>query len=617
LVEGAKCKLAEIRERTLGKKMSEGNFLVTPERVLLRLRQRKRCPILVIPLAVLLLLVPGFFAAPHLRNAIRGLQARRHANRAFVFINQQKWHEARDEAIAAYQLRANEPQALRALARLLSRLGQGDALTFWKNLGTITSLTREDLGEEAGVALKANDLAAAEEVVQQLLETGGGKPTPAELLLAAEVSMRRGQLDKASELAQKALTDSAATRRDQLQATIALATIVRDGGASLVGDPKQIDQRLAELAKGRDDVALGALVTLAQRVLAAPGDAKNPSVLPVEQIIQAINNHPLAKAAHKLLAVDLEISEHSDRREEIERQTIDRWKNANNEDLTVLAAWLYRLGEYQRVIDVIPLNHATQTRELFLQSVDALDALGRWGDIREILENERFPLDPVIQNMCLARCYAQQGQKQGADNNWQRAIEGAAGDLSKLLMLGDYAERNGAYTVATTAYDAAAAASPKSRAAEQGRLQVAYAIHDTKRVHALLEEFLKIWPKDAAVQNDEAYARLLLLPHDTKPDSEELKSVESLAQKLVQEEPNSLPHRTLLALALLKQNRPYSAFALYRNFTVPANAVTASTAAVHAAVLAASGQAGEAQEEFKHIHTDKLLPEERALIANL
>ncbi len=285
--------------------------------------------------------------------------------------------------------------------------------------------------------------------------------------------------------------------------------------------------------------------------------------------------------------------------------------------MAALGGWLYRHGEYQRELDAIPLERATQTRDLFLQHVDALGALGRWDEIRRILENERFPLDAVIQHMYLARCFAQQGEKNGADNNWQRAVEDAAGDVSKLLLLGDYAEKNGAQDVALTAYQAAVAVQPKSRPAQLGRLRAVYATRDTKRIHDLLSELLKIWPNDTGLLNDEAYARLLLLPSDTKPDSPELQSIETLAEKLVQDEPSSLPHRTLLALAMLKQNRPYSALAIYRGIAVPRNAISPSTVVVHAAVLAASDQPEQAKAEAEKIGTDKLLPEESALIANL
>lgn len=593
----------------------DDDFMLTPEE--LRDRKRKRRRLLLIGFLILLVLVAGYFAARPVRNSVRAWQARRHADRAFTFIDQQKWREARDEATAAYQLQPNEPQATRAVARLLSRAGQSDALGFWKNLASMTALTREDLRDEAGIALKANNVAVAEEATHLLLQNSNGKPAPSDFVLAAEVSLRKREFGQAGELAKKALNDPAATRRDQLQATLALDTVARNGGASLVGDARQIDARLVEIGAGNDDVSLEALVSLTERILNAPADEKNEPPLPPAQLIDKIDHHPLATTAHKLLAADLEISQQSEQREQIEQHVIDRWKNGNNEELAALGAWLYRHGQYQRELDAIPLERATQTRDLFLQHVDALGALNRWDDIRKILESERFPLDPVIQNMYLARCYAQQGQQEGADNNWQRAIQNAAGDLSKLLMLGDYAEKNGAQQVAATAYDAATVVSPKSRPAQLGRLRAVLATGDTKKLHAVLAELLKIWPNDTGLQNDEAYARLLLLPPDTKPDSSELKSIELLAEKLVQEEPTSLPHRTLLALALLKENRPYTALTLYQNLTVPQNAVNASTIAVHAAVLAASGQIEPAKSEAEKIRPDKLLPEERSLIANL
>src|SRR3984893_7388382 len=593
----------------------DDEFTLTPEE--LRNRKRKRRRLLLIAFLILLVLVAGFFAARPVRNSVRAWQARRHADRAFTFIDQQKWHEARDEATAAYQLQPNEPQATRAVARLLSRAGQSDALGFWKNLASMTALTRADLRDESRIALKADDIAAAEEATNLLLGKSGGKPAPSDFVLAAEVSLRKREFDQAGELAKKALNDSAATRRDQLQATLALDTVARNGGASLVGDARQIDAHLVEIGTGNDDVSLEALVSLAERILNAPADKKNEPPLPPDELIDKIDNHPLATTAHKLLAADLEISQQPEQREQIEQRAIDRWKNGSNEELAALGGWLYRHGQYQGELEAIPLERAKQTRELFLQHVDALGALNRWDDIRKILENERFPLDPVIQHMYLARCYAQQHPQQGEDNNWQRAIEDAAGDLGKLLMLGDYAEKNGAHQVAATAYDAAAAVSQKSRPAQLGRLRVVLASGDTKKLHTVLVELLKIWPNDTGLQNDEAYARLLLLPPDTKPDSSELKSIELLAEKLVHEEPTSLPHRTLLALALLKENRPYTALTLYQNLTVPQNAVNASTIAVHAAVLAASGQIDPAKSEAEKIPPHKLLPEERSLIANL
>ena len=625
--------------------MPDEDFMLTGAQRQRKRRRRRRIQISLV--ALLILGVIGFFVARPIRNAIRSWQARRHAEHAFAFIDQQKWSDARDEATAAYRLQASEPEAIRAVGRLLSRAGQGEALEFWKRLREIAPLTREDLRDEARVALRVNDTARADGAARELLETKEGGPSPTDWLIAADVHLRKHSFDQAQGLAEKVLASPKANRREQLQANIALDNIARNAGPTSSIDIAKVNERIVALSKGEDDVSLDALTFLAARAAATPTESKPP--LPVDQLIESINHHPLAKAPHQLLATDLEIAQHRDQRDEIVRRTIEHWKGGNNESLTALAAWLYRNGEQQRLVEAISLDRALQTRELFLQYVDALAALGRWDEIRRIIESERFPLDPVIEHMYLARCFQQQGQENGAENNWQRALEDAAGDLNKLLMLGEYAEKNGAERVATTAFEAAAVANPKSRQAQQGRLRIAYSARDTKRVHALLQEMLKIWPNDTAIQNDEAYIHLLLIiggttsvssqtlppilpsppllravapsqrpiQSESSSEAEAVDAIVKLAEKMVRDEPASLPHRTLLALALLKQNRAQDALAVYANLKVPSNAVSASAVAVHASVLAATGRKDEARAEIAKVPSNRLLPEEAMMVLPL
>ena len=75
-------------------------------------------------------------------HAIKAWQARRHADKAFAFIEKEQWNEARKEATAAYQLWPAEPEAIRAVARFLSRIRQTAALEFWDRLEKDGRLTR-------------------------------------------------------------------------------------------------------------------------------------------------------------------------------------------------------------------------------------------------------------------------------------------------------------------------------------------------------------------------------------------------------------------------------------------------------------------------------------------
>jgi tetratricopeptide (TPR) repeat protein len=574
----------------------------------LQRRRRKQKRVLVLGIGLLLVVGLGYAAARPTMNAVRGWQARRHAQKAFALIDQEQWGPARDEAIAGYQLRPNEPDAIRAVARLFSRAGQPDGLKFWKELQARATLSRADLRDEAGLALRARELDLADAALNELIGQRDGGPTAGDWLLAAQLSLQQQNLDRALGHVRQVFASSSASEREKLQATLLLDTILRGKEAS---DMTEVFSRLDALARSPTNIGLEALVALAQRFQNSSAGSHDADAMSPEQVTHALENHPLSAPQHKLLAVDLRIHEQPGDKEKLMQAAVDQYKSGDNAALIALAAWLNSHGEFQRELDAIPRERAMQTRELFFQHVDALGALSRWDEIRRLIESEQFPLDAVMEHMYLARCFAQQGQTSGAENNWARALQAAAGDVSKLMILGEYAEKNGALDVAGAAYDAAVAVAPKSRPAQQGRLRVAYAARDTRRIREILADLLKIWPTDTAVQNDEAYARLLLLPGNADPA--ELNGIESAAAKLVEREPSSLPHRTLLALARLKLNRPADALAVYRDINVPKASLTTSSIAVHAAVLAANGHPEEARIEFGQIPPDKILPEEKAL----
>ena len=297
------------------------------------------------------------------------------------------------------------------MARLLSRAGQADALGFWKNLAGATTLTRQDHRDEAEIALRSNDLAIGQEAVEHLLKDEDGKPNAADFILAAQVAVRKRQFDKAGEYTQRALADPTATKHDKLRANLTLSEVLQNSGDTASPELHNIDVRLGEIAKGGDQDALDASVALCQRFLYAQGETKDSFPVSLDELAKQIENHPLAKPLQKLLAADLEITAHPDRRDQIMNETTNQWQNGSNEELAAFGAWLYRHAEYERELKAIPLERATQSRDLFLQHVDALGALGRWDEIRRILESERYPLDRVIQYMYLARCFAQYGKK--------------------------------------------------------------------------------------------------------------------------------------------------------------------------------------------------------------
>ena len=593
----------------------------------LRLKYRKRRRLLVLIGLLVLLVAAGIFGGRSAVNGVKAWQARHHARKAFAYIEKENWPGARSEATAAYQLRPTEPEALRAVARFLSRTQQIEALDFWKQLKERQPLTHLDLRDEASVALTAGELAHAEAVLEKLT---ANNPEPADWLLAAQVAINQGSSENALRPLEK--IESGSSDREKLQ-----AALLELGIATTQEQADEAWSRVEKLAHGQSATALDALVVLARRTLSnersSTTGAGEGYLQDAAALRHALETHPLAKAAQRLIALDLLEKIDPTKRENLIARAIADWKDSGPSSLVALATWLDGKGEYQRQLDTIPLNKILQNRELFLLHLDALGALGHWEEVKQLLDGDRFPLDPVMQKMYLARCNAKLGEKTAAQNNWQRALEAAAGDPGKLITVANYAEKNGELDVANSAYSDVIAEAPKLRTAYQGQLRIAQASRNTKNIHAVLVDMLRIWPNDPAVQNDEAYLRLLLLKTSAATSGKDegsqsnltisnaqhamVDEIEKLAEKLMQKNPASMPHRTLLALARLRQNRAADALDAYANIVAPPGTLTPSALSVHAAVLLANGHRAEAEEEEARVKVEDLLPEERALSGSM
>src|SRR5437870_6263451 len=237
-----------------------------------RLKQLKRRRIVIASMAAALLLVIGYFTARPALSAIKAWQARRHAAKAFAYIDHANWLEARKEASAAYQLRPTEPQSVRAIARFLSRTRQPDALEFWQQLEKLTPLTREDRQDEAAIAIVSGETSRAEIAVQALLESKGADP--AGWLLAAQLAIQKGAADDAVSALGKAFNDTNATEQQQLQASL-LELALASGSEAIDARATDAWSRIEKISHGKSAAALDALGLLARRAASGQQSASS------------------------------------------------------------------------------------------------------------------------------------------------------------------------------------------------------------------------------------------------------------------------------------------------------------------------------------------------------
>jgi hypothetical protein len=341
------------------------------------------------------------------------------------------------------------------------------------------------------------------------------------------------------------------------------------------------------------------------------------------EVANALENHPDARPFHKLLALEVRARRDPILTDQYVADAVERFGNAArlaqtyqggadlaDETLLALASWLNKIGRPAKTLEVLPEARAAERQDLFLHYLNALVALQRWNEIKDLLTGERFPIEPVLQHMYLAVAQTHLGSATGPTNEWQRALE-VANTAEKLLALAKYAEQNSANDIADAAYASAIKVTPKNREPYAGRLRLALAAGRTAQAQTIAAEIAQTWPDDAAARNQDAYLRLLLGASDGVAEA-----AERDAEVLVRLEPRNWLARATLGLARLRLGRNADALTAIRFIRV-AGDEPPGPLAVRAAILAANGYEDGARNDARILGAKSLLPEERALIAPL
>jgi hypothetical protein len=350
--------------------------------------------------------------------------------------------------------------------------------------------------------------------------------------------------------------------------------------------------------------------TVTLNLAATSSSRSNGRTMSLTKVADALENHPDARPYHKLLAFEVRARQDPILIDQFVADAIQRFGNGDDETLAALGGWLNKIGRPAKTLDLLSQAHAVQRQDLFLPYINALAALQRWSEIKDLLTSEHSVVDPMSQHMYLAVAQAHLGLVTAATNEWQRALE-MANTPEKALALAKYAEQSSVNDIADAAYSIASKIVPKNRGAYDGRLHLAIKSGNTSQAQTIAAEIAQLWPEDAEAHNQDAYLRLLL-----GASGDTAKAAERDAQLLVAREPRNWQARATLGLACLRLGRNKEALAAIREPRVT-GAEPAGPLAVRAAILAANGYEDGARNDARLINAKPLLPEERTLIAPL
>jgi Tfp pilus assembly protein PilF len=591
----------------------------SPKRIVawFRARRRRRQILVRLTLLVIAAALLSIVARPA-SHRIKAWQSRRLAAQALVLIEQEDWTEAVEKVQTSFWLSQTQPETWRASALLLTRTAQSAlAVEWWQKFAQSRPLSIEDHRNYADAALSARELIIASAQIDLLLTQQAG-PTPRDLLLAGQLATLRGYSSYAVGYAERILGDVSSDSRERLGANL-LVLANRPVDSPMYA---KASENLLNIARDETNRASAqALAVLAQQRL--PGltnpvakslsislpDVSNKAIS-LNEIADRLARNPNSRPFHQMLALELHARAEPARTDELIARAIQSYGDEDDETLVALGSWLYSHSRFESMLGVLPLERAARRRELLMERIDAMAALGRLAEVKELLLREYPVLAQAFQHMYLAVVSARLGETTAAANEWYRALDTAESPQT-LIGLADYAEKNGALGIADAAYARLITIQPALKEAYILRLQLTEARGETAKARTIATEIIKLWPEDIDTRIHEIYLRLLLAGSGL-----ESKTAETQAEAFVSQNPWDGSARTTLALARLREGKAAAALNALTEFTpeVPSSAVSQ---AVYAAALAANGWQDKARAEAEKLATIRLLPEERALIAPL
>lgn len=533
------------------------------------------------------LLISGSAAEPAYK-VVKHWRCVKLAKESADLLERREMEQAFSRARAAHQLLPEEPEALRAMARVLSaRNDWSNACAFWAEV-VKRDAKAEDRRLYADASLHTGALPVAMEQLSALLASDPGSAE--NHLLAAKVHLAQRNATLAVQDARKAVELDPANE----PAVFALCQLLlqipdsRDEGL----------QRLHQLAETKTSTGLLALGVLA----GLPASSEDE----VMQLARALREHPLAEEVHRLKALELELRGAPEARAERLDKAEKQYASAEPEALRAFASWLSSQGEPARTLKVLSQERAFSRKDLLLVRLDAMAALGQWREILAVLGKDRVPLEPAFVHLYKARCWKELKDNTQSDIAWRAAHAAAAGDLNTLLYVAGYAEKVGAREHAERTYRTLAQNPKTARFAYEALLRLTPRA-DTAGLRNTLAEMVQRWPKDVALANDLAYLSALL--------SIDVTQNREKARELVAAAPESLPHRTVLALTELREGNAAAALQVYDGLRIDWRSAAPGSVVVYASALHQMGRTEEAKTLVATLSANTLRPEEQTLLA--
>ena len=506
-------------------------------------------------------------------------------------IAEEKYSEASNLLVKAYQKDKTSPVALRAIAKLLgiSNADQERALFFWKALLETGKATLDDRVAMGLVFTATGRVAEASELLKNMRSEDRSKPGPLEL--EAAILKQQGRNTEADPLMRKAL----ATDSISIDSKIKLAKLDLNGSFNETNQ-KAIDT-LWSIARNNGKQGLKAVDILATEVILTAQQS--------EELLAITEKQKTASERHRLLALSAYLKLHPLQKAEIIKKETTRHEGMSIDESADFLGWLDSLNEHKLVLGFINKEKAIRTSELFTVYTNALASENRWAELKEIVKNKAgLPANGITLALLNARCSNGLGESATIiRGHLTDAIHQAtsARNIPAVMQVAQLADKLGYDDMAIEAYQSLSD-QPQYRLSMLEQIyRVQAKLHFTEDMLATVEEILKSRPGLRPHVLIKDYLKLIIgIDMEGAMRDDAPTKLNDLQSKPLRQ--------LLLILAAFRQSDMEQAKTIA--LEIDANSLSAGQRAVLAGILKACGDDQRAYSLAEKVPTSLLLPEE-------
>jgi len=511
------------------------------------------------------------------------------------YLNTGKTREAVMSLNSSLRLMPDNPAALRLLARIQTAQGDAGALDTWGKLLATGKVQLNDLAMSAEEAAKQQDWSLADRLAGATAVTGN-KALP-HLLRARLLRMKGDPALIEAELRQAVEKDETLLSKRAL-AELLLSQRLNEAKS------KETFELLKEVSKAQDATGAEALAT-----------ALKMGVVPASEIpawIAAIRTHPNSNQRGLCLADYTEVFYGLSTLNKVVAKLNARAEKAPLQDRAEVMEWLVRLGQPALAAVILSPSEALKSGSSYYVWLDANSVTENWPNILKSLDDPANPIkEDYLIGLYKAQAYLAVDRKKEAEILFNSAYEQTREQNEKFLKCLAFFS-----------------ASKQDDLFEKGfRELVSDPSKGTDSFRALLpsvilrrDSAVTLWfyevathsstqlAADIAIQNDLLYLRILMSQEQTAEAAAALSQANPMDQSL----------RVTHAFAVFKSGDSAEALKILEASEqgIAASTLLPHQKAVVAAILAANGQAKEAELVTRMVQPNQLSVQEIQLVQN-